>query len=1099
MRLHPTFLCAFLFLLALVAVIPLRRWQATREPSATHPGIFPVSTSQAAAPLPARASPRAATPSAGHPIDRLVKGGELLARVSSPTAAGRHVTSIYRTGFKYPLIRVEDDYSATDAENHPSRRVSMVADHLLVRIENGSQPLLDRFLASHPKVSVLSRLDTGEHVLLSFPEPLSTAAMQGWITLLRQSGLTTAEPDYLQQIAAVPDDSSYPSLWGLHNTGQTGGTSGADIDAQDAWDITTGSSSVIVGIVDSGMDYTHNDLAPNVWSNAAGQHGHDYYDDDNDPLDSSASSHGTHVAGTIGAAGNNGQGVTGVNWSVKMMSVRFIGPSGTGATSDAISCIRFATDNGAKVLNNSWGSSGGSPGDSLDTEIKRAKTHGVLFVAAAANGGDDQIGDDNDQIPVYPANYPEDNIISVAATDSADHLASFSNYGHTTVDLAAPGVSIYSTLPGNRYGLMSGTSMATPHVTGAAALVLAANSTLTYAQVRTRLLGNTDALATLNGSTVSGGRLNAYKAIQDLGGPVLQLTRKDYAVTTGNGDAFLNPGETVALNLTLANTGSVAASSATITAALSAGAPATLNPTQITTASLAPNATLTLDSAFQLTLGNPATLPATFTVTFSMTSPSSTRSWTDTLQLTVRNPATLAGTVTRAATGAPIPGATITIRGPVNHDLVTDSSGHYQVATVAGSFTVAASATGLAASEVRSINATASTAPVDFALGTASLELTPATFDLTVPANQTRTISLNAKASGDTPRDLAFDLKIAGSGLAANVLYGARFTPAGGVELLDLDPATGAQLALRTLPDLSAYGDLYDMAHFNQKLWLLCGQYLGGGGLAYSLVPYDLNSGSLGTPVTLTTQLTWLVKLFAAGQDLLVTTGSDSGELLLQKIDTTTGALTQVATLPATSSGNLTWSSARKSVFSIDSGSLVQEYLYPAFTPATAWPLSSGYTGMAYSDTANALFISAYQFSNGFPASLTVQKRNPATGALISGFTAPADISLLSTPVGGGPGWLTSGVASASVAQGATRVLPLTVNTAGMKTGDQYLGTVTLSGPLLARPVIATVHLTIGDAPDPATWAGWFARNFNRAPTDADLAADPDGDGLPNL
>lgn len=1048
------------------------------------------------------AAEAAELPAAGRPLDDFLSRAEILSRSTRPTDRGHHVTTLYRTGFKYPLVRVEDDYTDTDPEGHPSRRTAMVADHLLVRIDEGLEGNLDKLLALHPELSIRQRLATGDHVLVRFPDPLSPTAMGEWIETLHLSGLASAEPDYLQSTASVPNDTSYASLWGMHNTGQTGGTAGADIDAQEAWDITTGSSSVIVGIIDSGADYTHIDLAPNIWSNAAGQHGYDYYDQDTDPMDNSPSSHGTHVAGTIGAAGNNSQGVTGVSWQVRMMVLRFIGPTGLGATSDAISCIRFATDNGAKILSNSWGGSAGQPGDNLETEINRARTRGVLFIAAAANGGDDQIGDDNDLLPNYPSNYSPDNIVAVAATDASDQLASFSNYGRNSVDLAAPGVNIYSTLPGNTYGSKSGTSMATPHVAGAAALILAADNTLTYSQVRTRLLGNTDAIPALSQRTVTGGRLNAYKAIRDLGGPVLQLTRKESAITGGNSDSYPNPGESIALNLTLANTGSKVAEGATITAAVSSGAAATLNQTQISAGALAANGAKTFDPAFILTLGSPAASPATFTVTFTLSTPSSAHTWTDSIQLTLWNPATLKGTVTRAGTGNPIQGAAVAIRGPASHDLVTDAAGHYEVSTVAGTFTITASSAGLVSSGPLTVNATPTTPSVNFSLGTAALELTPAVTNLTVPANQTRAVTLSARNSGDSPRDLSFDVGIAGTGLAGNLLYGTRQTSTGDTELVQFDSATGSLLGTRTLPDLSAYGALHDIAHFNQKIWFLCGLFQGGGSVTYRIVPYDPVTNALGTPIALATLGNWPVKLFATDQDLLLTSTSFSGQSSVLKVNTTTGSLSRISTLPLTSTGNVCWSAARKSIFSLNYDLSIQEFLYPGFTAVRNWslPSATNYSSMVFGNVASALFLSSYQF-NGSDFIGIVQKLNPDTGALLPDFNAPQGLSLITAATSGGSSWLTTTLTSSSVSQGDTRSIPLTVDTNGMKTGDQFTATVTLTGTSSATSTTATVNLTVGDAPsdNPDSWSGWFDRYFHRLPISTDATADPDQDGSSNL
>jgi serine protease len=333
------------------------------------------------------------------------------------------------------------------------------------------------------------------------------------------------EPNYRLQLAAVgdpvtPDDPMYSSLWGLNNTGQSGGTLDADIDAAEAWAITTGSSSTIVAVIDTGVDYTHPDLAANMWVNSgeiAGNgidddangyiddiYGYDFVNNDGDPFDDH--SHGTHVAGTIAGVGDNGIGVTGVAWNARIMGLKFLSASGSGYISNAVRALDYAVANGAKISNNSWG--GGGYSQSMADAITRAQAAGHVFVAAAGNNGTD-----NDVGPHYPSNYTHDNVISVAATDRYDAMASFSNYGATTVDIAAPGVSTLSTTPNNSYAYYSGTSMATPHVSGVVALVMSQHPDWTYQQIVDQVLNTSDALSSLEGKMVTAGRLNAARAV----------------------------------------------------------------------------------------------------------------------------------------------------------------------------------------------------------------------------------------------------------------------------------------------------------------------------------------------------------------------------------------------------------------------------------------------------------------------------------------------------------------------------------------------------------------------------------------------------------
>ncbi|MFC1715382.1 S8 family serine peptidase [Candidatus Poribacteria bacterium] len=333
----------------------------------------------------------------------------------------------------------------------------------------------------------------------------------------KDSKVKSVEPDYMLFPDLTPNDPRYGDLWGMHNTGQSGGTPDADINAPEAWDITTG-DSVLIAVIDTGAYIDHEDLVGNIWTNPDETldgvdndrngyiddvDGWDFYYNDNTVFDSSTyDDHATHVAGTIAGLGNNGTGVVGVNRQAQIMVLKFLGPPG-GYTSDAIAAIQYARDKGARVINASWGGGGFSP--DLRDAIQNS---GALFVAAAGNNGRD-----TDAVPYYPANYSLANIISVAATDRNDQLASFSNRGATSVDLGAPGVSILSTTPNNTYSYFNGTSMATPHVSGVAALILSQSPGLNPVEVKDQILSSVDPIPALAGITVTEGRLNAANAL----------------------------------------------------------------------------------------------------------------------------------------------------------------------------------------------------------------------------------------------------------------------------------------------------------------------------------------------------------------------------------------------------------------------------------------------------------------------------------------------------------------------------------------------------------------------------------------------------------
>lgn len=346
-----------------------------------------------------------------------------------------------------------------------------------------------------------------------------------------------AEPNYIVQRLVTPNDPDFGDLWGLHNTGQSAGTEDADIDAPEAWDITTGSSNVVVAIIDTGIDYNHEDLSANMFENSDDCnsngldddgngfvddcHGIDKVNDDSDPVDDN--DHGTHVSGTIGAVGNNSVGVVGVNWTVKLMACKFLNASGSGTIADAISCLEYVKlmkDRGVKIVatNNSWAGTAFSQAtfDAIEAHLQR----GILLFAAAGNGGKNQIGDDVDgsdaalEQQIFPCEYYLPNVICVAATTRNDARASFSNFGRRTVHLGAPGQVILSTVRMNngKYEFFSGTSMATPHVTGVAALLKAQDSNRDWKAIKNLILAGGDNNSDLS-NTITQKRLNANGAL----------------------------------------------------------------------------------------------------------------------------------------------------------------------------------------------------------------------------------------------------------------------------------------------------------------------------------------------------------------------------------------------------------------------------------------------------------------------------------------------------------------------------------------------------------------------------------------------------------
>jgi len=344
------------------------------------------------------------------------------------------------------------------------------------------------------------------------PVEITAATVQAMCASIRAANPgveLTCEANSLVAATLTPNDTQYGALYGM-----------TKISAPLAWDITTGSTSSVVAIIDTGIDYTHPDLVDNIAINTReipnngvdddangyidDYYGYDFVNNDSNPIDDHY--HGTHCAGTVGAKGNNARGVAGVNWTVKLMSVKVLNASGSGTLASVAAGMNYAVKRGAKILSMSLGTTSYSA--TLENAVINARNSGALVVAAAGNSTVN-----TDVYPHYPSSLPQDNVFSIAASTSTDALAYFSNYGATTVDLAAPGDSILSTYTGGQYAYASGTSMATPHVAGMAALLLAVNPSLTYSSIKSILIGTADPIQAMSGKLVAGGRANLYKAV----------------------------------------------------------------------------------------------------------------------------------------------------------------------------------------------------------------------------------------------------------------------------------------------------------------------------------------------------------------------------------------------------------------------------------------------------------------------------------------------------------------------------------------------------------------------------------------------------------
>ena len=413
-----------------------------------------------------------------------------------------------------------------------STEVAFVPGEVVVKVKKGfmgkflgKKSLLDAELKSS------MNLIAGDFVVLGS----SSKSTQSLLTQLKHfPEVIYAEPNFIYKaISSNTADPLFEKLWGLSNTGnnepdRNGGSSGsvgvagADVNADKAWAITKGSKNVVIAVIDTGIDYNHDDLKGNIWVNTKEIAGNNKDDDGNgfiddihgwnafakngNPMD--GNSHGTHCSGTIGAKHGNGVGVAGVMNDVSLMAVKFLSDEGSGNLADAVIAIDYATKMNVDIMSNSWG--GGGFSQALEDSIKAAKAKGILFVAAAGNDGTN-----NDSAPHYPSNYQVDNVVSVAAHTNQDSLATFSCFGKRTVHVAAPGHNILSTTPGNTYKVYSGTSMATPHVSGVLGLYIAQNGRQDVKSVRDRLMATTVPAGAYRKSTIAGGRVDAYNFLTD--------------------------------------------------------------------------------------------------------------------------------------------------------------------------------------------------------------------------------------------------------------------------------------------------------------------------------------------------------------------------------------------------------------------------------------------------------------------------------------------------------------------------------------------------------------------------------------------------------
>ena len=649
---------------------------------------------------------------------------------------------------KYPLVRL------TGSGPRPQ---AVVADHLLVTLRSG---ITARDIAQRTGTSVRRVFRAGDRALLSFPCPDAG-------TLARMQALVAADPGVLRVsvdpiiwTTAIPTDPLFAQQWSLSNNQ----TPGADINATTAWNIRTDASSVPVAVIDTGVS-NHIDLADQLWTNVGESgvdangadkrtngidddgngfvddwRGWDFANEDNNVLDGDA--HGSHVAGTIGATGNNAVGVSGICWKARIMSIKFLQPTGfcaSGTTSDAIESIEYAIAAGAKVINASWGSD--SYSEELREVIHKAGDNDIAFVTAAGNDGWDSEG-----IRSYPANYQESAIINVGASTSLDLPAYFSNYSATSVHLFAPGYGILSTLPGGNYDYYSGTSMAAPHVAGSLVLMRAHNPGRSMRALADILLATTDARSALSGLCTTGGRLDIGNAMLAINKPAVDVVANTITDLGTTKDGVANPGESIDVRLTVRNTGATTLNG--LTASILSADPvfSTLIASTNLTALTPGQSRVT--APVRLRISSTASVPSHANLVMRVSNGTTTIDYPLTVQVSLT--ARIAGQVRRAGSNAIIPGASVAIQGTKALNVVTNSQGRFNVAVPHGAYGVEASANGLSRSLVRSLSVPPNDLACNFLLGQPAYgALSP--IAITVAEGQSASTAVTFANAGDGP------------------------------------------------------------------------------------------------------------------------------------------------------------------------------------------------------------------------------------------------------------------------------------------------------------------------------------------------------------
>ena len=745
-------------------------------------------------------------------------GSRLLDERTLPADAGGVVVKLklLETKGQYPLVRVVEKTRGGERLEH----YAMVADHVAVRLRDGTQIQQLNEWAKGVGLAIMNQVGDSAYYLVKLPGP-DVAEFDTWLRRLENNAALPIEhvqPDYLRFASSVPSDTRFAEQWALHNAGQTGGTPDADVDAPEAWDISRGSASVVVAVIDSGIDLTHPDLISNLWTNPGETPGNGIDDDGNGKVDdmngwnfvygnktpADDEGHGTHCAGVIGASGDNALGVSGICPVVKLMVLKGIAYDGSISESSEAEALAYARTKGAKICSMSFGGPG--PISVMERDaVVAALNAGMLLVVAAGNDSKNI-----DKSPDYPASFNYNNIIAVAATGHGDTRAAFSSYGPVNVDLAAPGVGILSTLLSGSYGYESGSSMSTPLVAGACALLKSTQPTLDYAAIKSAILNACDPVPALKGLVKTSGRLNVARALKIGAGPYVELTKSVIADgkalgALGNSDNIINSGEDITLTITVKNSGPQIATAVITTATITDGSSAV---SVIKGSKLWGNigigASLTNNTTpFVLRIASGLTAATPFTVHL-VHADTAGHTWTNDVNLTVAGTNVLAGRISTLTGDKPMSGAALDYVGPVNGKVTTGKDGRYTVKLPDGTYTLTASIKGYQASLPKVVTIPPNPGDVNFQLGRALMTLTPASIAVTQPEEGITTKQITVTNKGDLPLTFTVENNSLGNAISTayytKPAYGDTFRSMAAAPLAPLPYQEGFEGALSLSP-----------------------------------------------------------------------------------------------------------------------------------------------------------------------------------------------------------------------------------------------------------------------------------------------------------